>query len=151
MNNKMKRRLFIALGAVTLAAFNVFAAQCIGQTKEGVRCKRNAAEGSKYCLGHADQAKKKAPALKDDGTCWAATESGQRCKHKKDGASDYCKQHAADKKPAKPVEQCRALTTAGSRCTRKPKADCYYCEQHARLGKTAPAQEGKKPEEPAKK
>lgn len=147
----MKQRLFIALGAAVLAVFNVFAAQCVGLTKDGLRCKRDAAEGSKYCLGHADQAKNGAPGLKDDGTCWAVTKNGLRCKHKKDGASDYCKQHAADKKPAKPVDQCRALTTAGSRCTRKPTADCYYCEQHAKLGKAAPADKAKKPAEPTKK
>jgi len=130
-------RLLIA----TLLAFSAVAldaAQCEGLTKAGVRCKREAAADSKYCLGHADQAKApKAEKLKDDGTCWAVTEKGARCKHKKDGESDYCKQHAADKKPTKPVKQCRALKWDGQQCDRAPQTDCYYCKQHAKLGATA--------------
>ena len=50
----MKRRLFIALGAAVLAVFNVFAAQCVGLTKDGRRGKRDAAEGSKYWRGRGD-------------------------------------------------------------------------------------------------
>ena len=118
------------------------AAQCEGLTQKGERCKREAAEGSKYCIGHADQAKaakpaaaKEAPAPnkakpaakknaadadktveKDDGTCWALTEAGKRCTRKKDGEKDYCKQHAADLPPSKPVTQCRAVTYTGEQC-----------------------------------
>jgi len=128
----------IVTSIVALCAVALNAAQCEGLTKAGVRCKREAAESSKYCLGHADQAKAtKAEKLKDDGSCWAATETGTRCKHKKDGESDYCKQHAADKKPAKPVKQCRALKWDGQQCGRAPQPDCYYCKQHAKLGATA--------------
>ena len=107
-----------------------FAAQCEGKTKKGERCKREAAEGCKYCIGHADQAKTAATKLKDDGTCWAVTEAGTRCKHKKDGESDYCKQHGADVKATKPLDQCRALTWEGNRCPRKPEAGYLYCKQH---------------------
>jgi len=110
----------------------VFAAQCEGRTKVGERCKREAAENSKFCVGHADQGKK--TVLKDDGHCWATTEKGTRCKHKKDGASDYCKQHAADHKPTKPQAQCRALKYDGARCTRAPVAESFYCAQHGKLG-----------------
>ena len=88
---------FIILAMVCLMTSMTFAAQCAGLTKKGERCKREAAEGSKYCIGHADQ-EKSATRLKDDGTCWAVTEAGTRCKHKKDGESDYCKQHNADTK-----------------------------------------------------
>ena len=66
----------ILMTVACLLATLTFAAQCEGKTKKGERCKREAAEGSKYCLGHADQAKSEK--LKDDGTCWAVTEAGTR-------------------------------------------------------------------------
>lgn len=132
----MNKLLFTLLTAA-VCAVSAFAAQCEGVTKTGARCKREAAEGSKYCIGHADQAKTKTAKLKDDGTCWAVTEAGTRCKHKKDGESDYCKQHSADKKPSKPEKQCRALKWDGNRCERAPDVDCYYCKQHKKLGATA--------------
>lgn len=163
------KKLMIALVAV-LSFACTFGAQCEGKTKLGERCKREAAEGSKFCIGHADQAVKaeakgavkkaeakkaevkgkvKAKAdeaeavLKDDGTCWAATEAGTRCKSKKIGDTDYCEQHAATKKPAKAVTRCRALKYDGEQCTRKPVEDCFYCEQHRKLGLVAaPAKKG---------
>jgi len=131
-----------AVALVLTACFvtaGAFAAQCEGKTKAGARCKREAAVGSAYCPGHADQAKPAATKLKDDGTCWAVTEKGTRCQHKKDGESDYCKMHAADKKPAKAVKQCRALKWDGKQCERAPEAECYYCKQHRKLGATAAA------------
>ena len=122
----------IMAAAVCLMAVAANAAQCEGKTQKGERCKREAAEGSKFCIGHADQAKKDEVKLKDDGTCWAVTENGTRCKHKKDGNKDYCKQHAADIKPAKPVTQCRAMTYTGVQCTRKPVEGRRYCKQHCK-------------------
>jgi hypothetical protein len=135
--------------AVALAAVMAMAAQCEGKTQKGERCKREAAEGSKFCIGHADQAKKpvkteakeKAAAKqkteqkadaeqKTDDTCWAVTEAGTRCKHKRDGESDYCKQHAPSVKPSKPVTQCRAMTADGKQCSRKPEEGKRYCKQH---------------------
>ena len=93
--------------------------------------RREAAEGSKYCIGHAHQAKPSAQSKeKDDGHCWAVTAAGTRCKLKKVGDTDYCALHAADKKPAKPVDQCCAMTWEGTRCTRKPDEGCRYCAQH---------------------
>lgn len=86
-------RILILACAAAIPLFCI-SAQCEGITKVGERCKREAAEGSAYCIGHAGQAKaKKEAKLKDDGTCWAVTEAGTRCKHKKDGESEYCKQH----------------------------------------------------------
>ncbi len=77
------KKLVVSL-ALAFAAWGAFAAQCEGLTKAGVRCKRDAAEGSRYCLGHVDQAKPAtAKKLKDDGTCWAVTEAGTRCRHPK--------------------------------------------------------------------
>ena len=49
------KRLMMVLAC--LAAFAASAAQCEGKTLQGERCKREAAEGSKFCIGHADQAK----------------------------------------------------------------------------------------------
>ena len=123
------------LAMVAACAAAVFGAQCEGVTKEGVRCKREAAEKSKFCIGHADQAKKpvaakKAAQEKDDGQCWAVTLAGTRCKHAKDGAKDYCKQHAASIKVKTTPDQCRAMTYEGKQCTRKPEAGYNYCTQH---------------------
>ena len=123
-------KVMMTLAAGLLAAMT-FAAQCAGTTQEGRRCRREAAEGGKYCIGHAGQAKSAAQAKeKDDGQCWSVTAAGTRCKHKKAGESDYCTQHAANLKPAKPVDQCCAITWGGTRCTRKPDEGCRYCAQH---------------------
>ena len=134
----MKRLMVVV--AAALASVMAIAAQCEGKTQKGEQCKREAAEGSKFCIGHADQAKKpdvKKPDAKDpdakekdDGQCWAVTEAGTRCKHKKDGESDYCKQHAPSVKPSKPITQCRAMTYEGKQCTRKPEEGKRYCAQH---------------------
>jgi len=138
----MKFMMTIAVGLLSVAAF---AAQCAGTTLDGKRCKRDAAEGSKYCIGHAHQAKGTAKSKeKDDGTCWAVTAAGTRCKHKKVGDTDYCAQHAADVKPKKPVSQCCAMTWEGTRCTRKPDEGYRYCTQH----RTQPI--SKKPAAPKK-
>ena len=114
------KKLMITIAAGLVSAMT-FAAQCAGTTQEGARCKREAAEGSKYCIGHAHQAKPSAQSKeKDDGHCWSVTAAGKRCKLKKVGDTDYCALHAVDKKPAKPVDQCCAMTWEGTRCTRKP-------------------------------
>ena len=145
----MKKILFTL--AVGLMATMTFAVQCAGTTQEGKRCKREAAEGSKYCIGHADQAKSSAQSKeKDDGQCWAVTAAGTRCKHKKVGDTDYCAQHAVNLKPAKPVCQCCAMTWEGTRCTRKPEEGYRYCAQHRnQASSAAKKQPVKKP--PAKK
>ena len=134
----MKRLMVVV--AAALASVMAIAAQCEGKTQKGEQCKREAAEGSKFCIGHADQAKKpdvKKPDAKDpdakekdDGQCWAVTDAGTRCKHKKDGESDYCKQHAPSVKPSKPITQCRAMTYEGKQCSRKPEEGKRYCAQH---------------------
>ena len=134
----MKRLMVVV--AAALASVMAIAAQCEGKTQKGEQCKREAAEGSKFCIGHADQAKKpdvKKPDAKDpdakekdDGQCWSVTDAGTRCKHKKDGESDYCKLHAPSVKPSKPITQCRAMTYEGKQCSRKPEEGKRYCAQH---------------------
>ena len=126
----MKRLMVVV--AVALASVMAIGAQCDGKTLAGERCKREAAEGSKFCIGHADQAKKPEPKEKAtaDDSCWAMTEAGTRCKHKRDGESDYCKQHSPDVAPAKPFEQCRAITAEGKQCSRKSVGNGRYCKQH---------------------
>ena len=126
----MKKLMMVVV--MCLAGAAAFAAQSEGVTQKGERCKREAAEGSKFCIGHADQAKKAEPKDKEAKTdsCWAVTEAGTRCKHKRDGESDYCKQHSPDAKPAKPFDQCRAMTYEGKQCSRKPVGLGRYCKQH---------------------
>ena len=138
----MAGKLVLAVAAGLMATVT-FAAQCEGTTKAGARCKREAAAGSAYCLGHADQAKARAAKLKDDGTCWAVTEAGARCKHRKDGESDYCKQHGPDVKAKKAGGQCRALKWDGERCSRQAEGDFLYCQQHRKLGAGKPADAAK--------
>ena len=124
----MKRLLMVVV--VALGVVVSYGAQCEGQTQAGVRCKRDAAEESRFCIGHANQAKTVVAKEKDDGQCWAVTQAGTRCKHKKDGEKDYCKQHAASIKVKDSPDQCRAMTYDGKRCTRKPDAGYNYCAQH---------------------
>ena len=139
------KKLMITLAAGLVSALT-FAAQCAGTTLEGARCKREAAEGSKYCIGHAHQAKPSAQSKeKDDGHCWSVTAAGTRCKHKKVGDTDYCAQHAANVKPAKPVDQCCAMTWEGTRCTRKPDEGYRYCSQHRNQSAAAKKPADKKP------
>lgn len=141
----MKKVVLLALVAASMVFSGAFAAQCEGRTQKGERCKREADAGSKFCIGHKDQAKpataqkkekdqaKPAAAQKkekDDGQCWAVTLKGERCKHKKDGESDYCKQHAAGKKVKETPKQCRAMTWDGKRCVRAPDEGYLYCKQH---------------------
>ena len=146
------KRLILTMVAGLLATLT-FAAQCEGKTQKGERCKREAAEGSKYCIGHASQAKEASTKLKDDGTCWAVTEAGTRCKHKKDGESDYCKQHGPDVKAKKPGGKCRALTWEGTRCTRDAEGDYLYCKQHRKQPATQKkaADKARPAKKPAKK
>ena len=60
------KKLMITLAAGLVSALT-FAAQCAGTTLEGARCKREAAEGSKYCIGHAHQAKPSAALQAQEG------------------------------------------------------------------------------------
>lgn len=124
----MKKLMFVAF--VAFASAMAMAAQCEGKTQKGELCKREAAEGSKFCIGHADQGKGVDAKEKDNGQCWSVTEAGTRCKHKKDGESDYCKQHAPSVKPSKAITQCRAMTFEGKQCSRKPEEGRRYCKQH---------------------
>ena len=128
----MKKIAMLALVAASMVFSGAFAAQCEGRTQKGERCKREADAGSKFCIGHKDQAKQGAAQKKekDDGQCWAVTLKGERCKHKKDGERDYCKQHAADKKVKETPKQCRAMTWDGTRCVRAPEEGYLYCKQH---------------------
>ena len=72
------KKLMITLAAGLVSALT-FAAQCAGTTLEGARCKREAAEGSKYCIGHAHQAKPSAQSKeKDDGHCALQAQEGRR-------------------------------------------------------------------------
>ena len=124
----MKRLMVVVAAALT--SVMAIAAQCEGKTQKGEQCKREAAEGSKFCIGHAEQGSAAAAKQKDDGTCWSLTEAGTRCKHKKVGDSDYCKQHSPDVKPAKKFDKCRAMTYDGKQCVRPPVEGSRYCKQH---------------------
>lgn len=124
-------KIFMTVAVAVLCALTTFGVQCEGKTQAGVRCKREAAEGKKFCIGHSNQEKGgTAVREKDDGQCWALTQAGTRCKHRKDGANDYCRQHAASLKVKESPDQCRAMTYEGKRCTRKPEAGYNYCPQH---------------------
>ena len=59
------------------------AAQCEGKTLKGERCKREAAEGSKYCWQHA----------KAVAQCAAVTEDGKKCTRKTEPGKKFCWQH----------------------------------------------------------
>ena len=128
--------LMIAI-AMCVAAVAVDAAQCEGLTQKGERCKREAAEGSKFCIGHADQAKKDVKSEANEPVApKGKAEPKEKLASKESAAS---KDKAAPKqKPAQKaaVEQkddgtCWAVTEAGTRCKHKKDGESDYCKQHA--------------------
>ena len=130
------KRLMIAI-AMCVAAVAADAAQCEGLTQKGERCKREAAEGSKFCIGHADQAKKDVKSeAKEQIAPKGKAEPKEKSASKESAAS---KDKAAPKqKPAQKaaVEQkddgtCWAVTEAGTRCKHKKDGESDYCKQHA--------------------
>ena len=129
------KRLMIAI-AMCVAAVAADAAQCEGLTQKGERCKREAAEGSKFCIGHADQAKKDVKSeAKEQVAPKGKAEPKEKPASKESAAS---KDKAAPKqKPAQKaaVEQkddgtCWAVTEAGTRCKHKKDGESDYCKQH---------------------
>ena len=123
------------------------AAQCEGNTQKGERCKRDAAEGSKFCIGHADQAKKpeaKKPEVKKEAAAKTVAKKESEAKKEaaaKPAAKKETEAKADAKKPkvdAKNAEvkelddgTCWAVTEAGTRCKHKKDGDKDYCKQHA--------------------
>ena len=140
------KRLMIAI-AMCVAAVAVDAAQCEGLTQKGERCKREAAEGSKFCIGHADQAKKDvkseakeqvAPKGKAEPKEKPAAKESAAPKDKAAPKGKVDDKAAPKQKPAQKaaVEQkddgtCWAVTEAGTRCKHKKDGESDYCKQHA--------------------
>ena len=130
------KRLMIAI-AMCVAAVAVDAAQCEGLTQKGERCKREAAEGSKFCIGHADQAKKDVMSeAKEQVAPKGKAEPKEKPASKESAASKD--KTAPKQKPAQKatVEQkddgtCWAVTEAGTRCKHKKDGESDYCKQHA--------------------
>ena len=130
------KRLMIAI-AMCVAAVAADAAQCEGLTQKGERCKREAAEGSKFCIGHADQAKKDVKSeAKEQVAPKGKAEPREKPASKESAASKD--KTAPKQKPAQKaaVEQkddgtCWAVTEAGTRCKHKKDGESDYCKQHA--------------------
>ena len=130
------KRLMIAI-AMCVAAVAVDAAQCEGLTQKGERCKREAAEGGKFCIGHAEQAKKDVkPEAKEQVAPKGKAEPKEKPASKESAASKD--KTAPKQKPAQKavVEQkddgtCWAVTEAGTRCKHKKDGESDYCKQHA--------------------
>ena len=87
----MKKMMIMA--AAALMAAMTFAAQCAAKTEDGVQCKRQAEENSKYCWQH----------IKGASQCQALTKDGAKCKRKAQPGKKYCWQHANYKPAAKPA------------------------------------------------
>ena len=130
------KRLMIVI-AMCVAAVAADAAQCEGLTQKGERCKREPAEGSKFCIGHADQAKKNAkPEAKESVAPKGKAEPKEKPAAKESATSKD--KTAPKQKPAQKavVEQkddgtCWAVTEAGTRCKHKKDGESDYCKQHA--------------------
>ena len=88
----MKKMMIMA--AAGLMAAMTFAAQCAAVTEDGVQCKRQAEENSKYCWQH----------IKGASQCQALTKDGAKCKRKAQPGKKYCWQHANYKPEAKKGE-----------------------------------------------
>ena len=87
----MKKMMIMA--AACLMAVAAFAAQCAAKTEDGVQCKRQAEENSKYCWQHSK--------VTGATQCAATTQEGARCKRKAQPGKKYCWQHANYKPAAK--------------------------------------------------
>ena len=140
------KNLMIAI-AMCIVAVAADAAQCEGLTQKGERCKREAAEGSKFCIGHADQAKKAAP--KEKAETKEKTSPKEEAAQKKPAAPKEKvapkKENATPKEKAEPKQKpaqkadaeqkddgtCWAVTEAGTRCKHKKDGESDYCKQHA--------------------
>jgi len=130
------KRLMIAI-AMCVAAVAADAAQCEGLTQKGERCKREAAEGSKFCIGHADQAKKDVKSETKEQVAQKGKAEPKEKPASKESAASKDKT-APKQKPAQKaaVEQkddgtCWAVTEAGTRCKHKKDGESDYCKQHA--------------------
>ena len=126
----MKR--IVVIVAVLLSAVNLLAAQCKGMTQKGERCKREAAEGSEYCIGHAGQAKAAEKAAEEK----SKPKARAKAKHAEAKAkAPEAKAKAAAEKPSegKMADDgtCWAMTEAGTRCKHKKDGESDYCKQHA--------------------
>ncbi len=84
------KKMMMMLAACAVA-FTTFAAQCAAKTEDGVQCKRQAEENSKYCWQH----------IKGASQCQALTKDGAKCKRKAQPGKKYCWQHANYKPEAK--------------------------------------------------
>ena len=131
----MKRLMIVIVMCVAAVAAD--AAQCEGLTQKGERCKREPAEGSKFCIGHADQAKKNAkPEAKESVAPKGKAEPKEKPASKESVAPKD--KTAPKQKPGQKaaVEQkddgtCWAVTEAGTRCKHKKDGESDYCKQHA--------------------
>ena len=128
------KNLMIAI-AMCIVAVAADAAQCEGLTQKGERCKREAAEGSKFCIGHADQAKKTAPKEKAESKEKTAPKGEVAPKEKVAPKKEKTepKQKPAQKADAEQKDDgtCWAVTEAGTRCKHKKDGESDYCKQHA--------------------
>ena len=106
----MKKMLMMA--AAWLMAVAAFAAQCAAKTEDGVQCKRQAEENSKYCWQH----------LKGATQCQALTQDGDKCKRKAQPGKKYCWQHADYKPAAKTEAKKPAAKPAAKAEAKKPAA-----------------------------
>ena len=124
------KRLMIAI-AMCVAAVAVDAAQCEGLTQKGERCKREAAEGGKFCIGHAEQAKKDVKPEAKEPVAPKETPVSKESVATKDKAVP--KQKPAQKAAVEQKDDgtCWAVTEAGTRCKHKKDGESDYCKQHA--------------------
>jgi len=130
------KRLMIVI-AMCVAAVAADAAQCEGLTQKGERCKREPAEGSKFCIGHADQAKKDlkseakeqvAPKVKTEPKEKPASKESAALKDKTTPKQKPAQKVAVEQKDD---GTCWAVTEARTRCKHKKDGESDYCKQHA--------------------
>ena len=119
----MKRQMVVV--AVALASVMSIAAQCEGKTQKSERCKREAAEGAKYCIGHADQAKK------DVKTETKGKAAPKQKLEQKTNAEQKASAEQKSNTEQNADDICWAVTEAGTRCKHKRDGESDYCKQHS--------------------
>ena len=100
----MKKMMIMA--AACMMAAMTFAAQCAAKTEDGVQCKRQAEENSKYCWQHADykpaaKTEAKKPAKKSEAKPAAKSTEKPAAKSTEKPAAKSAGKPAAKKPAAK--------------------------------------------------
>ena len=83
----------LMLAAIVLMSVVAVAGQCVGITKKGERCKRQAAAGSSYCWQHGGAKTQRTVVPTRGNGCQWTSEKGEKCGQDVMSGSKFCQRH----------------------------------------------------------